>query len=228
MLRIGIVNDEIAELMSDSGCLEVLLGIESGDPGILAAMNKPGDPGRIVDGIERLSKHGINTKSMFITGFPGETDKSIARTVELLNAYPTGHAAAHRYLFFTYAVLPLSRIAAAAARREHGLVGYGYHWKHSTMTAADAAARMAALHDTIKPELSPSYVLEVPELEGVDVEGVKSVYRLRNLISRHQRGLAPEVDEEGCWRELETVFRSQVSGVRTERPTLNIQHPTSK
>jgi p-methyltransferase len=214
MLRIGIVNDEVAELMAESGCLEVLLGIESGDPGILAAMNKGGDPDRIVAGIEKLAKHGINTKSMFITGFPGETDASIANTVNLLNAYPTGFAAAHRYLFFTYAVLPLSRMAAAAARREHGLVGYGYHWKHSSMSAEEASLRMAALHDAIKSELSPGYVLEVPELDGLGIEGIKTVYRLRNLISRRQRGLERDVDETQCWDEMEEVFRCRVSGVR--------------
>lgn len=211
MLRIGIVDDEVAELMAESGCLEVLLGIESGDPDVLAAMNKAGDPDRIVKGIETLSRHGINTKSMFITGFPGETDASIERTVAMLNAYPTDLAAAHRYLFFTFAVLPLSRVAAVDARRRHGLVGYGYHWKHATMTADGAAARMAALHDAIKPELSPSYVLEVPELHGMDVEGIKNAYLLRNLISRGTRGLAPDVDVNACWGGLERAFCS--SGV---------------
>jgi hypothetical protein len=65
---------------------------------------------------------------------------------------------------------------------------------------------MATIQDAIKPELSPSYVLEVPELEGVGVEGIKTVYRLRNLISRHRRGLAPDVKESPCWSEMEKVF----------------------
>jgi p-methyltransferase len=207
MLRVSIVDDEIAELMADSGCLEVLLGIESGDPAILAAMDKAGNPEKIVRGIERLSRFGINTKSMFITGFPGETEATIERTVGMLNAYPTAMPAAHRYLFFTFAVLPLARVASAESRRRHALAGYGYHWRHSTMTAEEAAARMAALHDAIRPELSPNYVLEVPEMDGLDVESIKKVYLLRNMISRRRRGLAPGVDEASCWADLEKVFQ---------------------
>jgi p-methyltransferase len=207
MLRIAMVDDEVAELMAESGCLEVLLGIESGDPAVLAAMDKRSDPERTVRGIERLSRFGINTKSMFITGFPGETDASIDRTVRMLNAYPTSLPAAHRYLFFTFAVLPLARVAAAESRRKHGLVGYGYHWRHSTMTAEEAASRMASLHDAIRPELSPNYVLEVPEMDGLGVEAIKKIYLLRNMISRHRRGLAPDVDESACWAGLEEIFR---------------------
>jgi p-methyltransferase len=205
MLRIDMVTDEVAELMADSGCVEVLLGIESGDPEILRAMNKRASPERILAGIESLSRHGVHTKSMFIVGYPGENDRSIANTIALLNAYPVDRAAAHRYLFFTFAVLPLSEAASATSRSIHGLRGYGYRWKHATMDSEEASARMAAMQDAVRPELSPSYVQEVPELAGVDAEGIKAVYRLRNLIARHRRGLAPEVDVDACWRELTAV-----------------------
>ena len=47
-------------------------------------MNKGGDPDKTVAGIEKLAKHGINTKSMFITGFPGETDEQFEELVDFV------------------------------------------------------------------------------------------------------------------------------------------------
>jgi p-methyltransferase len=205
MLRISLMTNDMASLMAESGCLEALLGVESGDGDMLKRMNKPMTPDKILAGVTSLSQCGIHTKSTFIVGFPGETEASIERTVALLNAYPTNLPAAHRYLFFTYAVLPLSEVARPESRHSHQLQGYGYHWKHATMDSATAARLMAAAQDRIKPELSPNYVLEVPEAEGLNSEAIKEVYLLRNEIVRIRSGLTPG-DEAALWRKLESCF----------------------
>jgi p-methyltransferase len=205
MVRIAIVTEEIAHLMAQSGCLEVLLGIESGDPEILRRMRKSVTPDRILTGVQRLAANGIHTKSTFIVGFPGETEQTLRNTVALLNAYPTASPAAHRYLFFTYAVLPLSTAASPELRERYGLRGYGYQWRHDTMNSEEAARRMAAIHDAVRDELSPSYVLEVPELPGLSVDGLKRAFVLRNRLARLRRGQTIPEPEPALWNELEAA-----------------------
>jgi p-methyltransferase len=202
MFRLSVVDDEVAEWMARSGCVEVLLGVESGDQEILQAMTKRTKPGDILRAVGALNKHGVSTKNMLIVGFPGETEQSVRNTVDILNAYPTDGPGVHRVMFFTFAVLPLAEIASAKNRQLHNLRGYGYHWKHNTMDSKRAAELMAWAQDSLKPELSPPYVLEVPEHPGLDIEQIKQVYRLRNEIVRTtDTGKADHL-----WSELETCF----------------------
>ena len=207
MIRISSVDTEIAALMKESGCAEVLLGVESGDNDMLRRMNKNITAERVLAGVEALSAAGINTKSTFIVGFPGETANTISNTVDLLNAYPTAGTAGHRYLLFTYAVLPLSSAAEQTFRDEHGLRGYGYHWQHNTMDATTAAAEMRDMHDRITEDLSPNYVLEVPEDPFLVQGSLPGLYRCRNKLARAQRGLSMEADSHVLWDKLESCFR---------------------
>ena len=206
MLRVSGITESLASLMAESGCLEALLGVESGDPDLLRRMNKRTTLEHILEGITRLGRCCIHTKSTFIIGFPGETESSVRRTVDLINAYPTDLPAAHRTLFFMYAVLPLSGVAQPELRARYGLKGYGFHWQHDTMNSGEAVAAMAWAQDAIKPEISPNYVLEVPEAEGLGVEQIKSVYRLRNLLARSQVGAIPQPDTAALWHDLESCF----------------------
>ncbi|MFW5858924.1 MAG: B12-binding domain-containing radical SAM protein [Planctomycetota bacterium] len=202
MFRIGIVDAEIAELLARSGCLEVLLGIESGDPAILANMNKRTDPQQALEALALLDRHGINTKSFFIVGFPGETERSVMATVDFLNAYPDAGPAVHRYTLFTFAPLPLAAIASPANRERWQLAGYGFSWRHATMDSDTANDLMCEMYPRIKPELSPSYPLEVPELPGMDPAALKQVYRLRNRLARS----TDPGERAKLFDQLETAF----------------------
>ena len=198
MLRVDMVDDHIADLLRRSGALEVLLGIESGDPEILANMGKRLDPQRALSGLAALDRHGINTKSFFIVGFPGETPASIDRAIDFINAYPCQGPAVHRYTIFTFAPLPLAAIAQPAARRRWHLQGYGFRWRHATMDSDQAAQAMAAMFQRIKPDLSPSYPLEVPELPGLGPAELKRIYRLRSRLAT----LADAAQEPAMLAEL--------------------------
>jgi len=206
MFRVDIVTDEIAALMARSGCLEVLLGIESGDADMLDRMGKHTTPEAILRGVSTLARHGISTKSTFIVGYPGETEKSIANTVNLLNAYPRAGSAVHRYLFFRFGVLPLSDVASPKARARYRLRGYGYHWTHATMTSDEAVAHMAALHPRIRPDLSPSYTLEVPELDGLTVNAMRQIFVARNLLALAAAGVDGTGDPARHWQSLREAF----------------------
>lgn len=218
MIRVAIVDAEIAQLMYDSGCVEVLLGIESGDRQVLINMKKLSTPKQILDGLKVLNDHGINTKSTFIVGFPGETTESVSNTIQLLNDYPCDGPGVHRYTAFTFGVLPLAAVSRPEMRERYGLKGYGFTWKHDTMDSDQAATETVRLLSSLKPELSPSYVMEVSDIDGVPRPEMKRLYTLRNRIAvidrdiRTGKPLNPEVDF--LLSELEDSFkRCPVSAV---------------
>lgn len=205
MARLDIIDAEVAELMRESGCVEMLLGVESGDADQLERMGKRIRPDQILTALEQLAHQGINTKSTFIIGFPGETPASVDATIDLLNAYPVHGPAIHRYTLFSFAVLPLSQVARGALRQRYGLRGYGFHWHHNTMDSKEAAVQLERALDSLCPELVPTYVLETPELPGYDIEDLKTIVVIRNRLALATRdGRTQEAAD--LWKELEQVF----------------------
>lgn len=205
LARVDAIEAPIAEALAESGCLELNLGIESGDPDVLAAMGKRLTPEQVLTAIGHLGRCGISTKSFFIIGFPGETTASVDRTIDLLNAYPTDGPAVHRYQGFVFAPLPLAEIARPANRIRHGLQGYGFHWRHATMDAAEAHRQLERMFSAIKPDLSPSYPLEVPELPGLAAPALKDIFRLRNRLALARHGGDPTT-EPALWDRLQQAF----------------------
>lgn len=209
MIRVAIVDEEIAALMKDSGCVEVLLGIESGDRQVLINMKKLSTPDQILKGLGTLNQHGINTKSTYIVGFPGETDQTVSNTIDILNAYPCDGPGVHRYTIFSFAILPLATIARPKMRERYGLRGYGFHWQHDTMDSDEANQQLDRIFAHLKPDLSPSYIMEVSDLDGVPTGRLKEIYTLRNALALHRLGRPVDGRSEAeIWDELEAVFRS--------------------
>ena len=73
------------------------------------------------------------------------------------------------------------------------------------MTSEEAEARMEDIYDALKLELSPNYVLEVPDVPGMTVDGLKQAYLTRNKLARIQRGLPCDESEAELWTELEAA-----------------------
>ncbi|MFN7960158.1 MAG: PhpK family radical SAM P-methyltransferase [Thermoanaerobaculia bacterium] len=122
---------EAVELMARSGCGGVFLGIESGSPTILTNMDKAATIEKYREGIRMLREHGILTFGSFITGFPGETDATVAETVDFLET--TGLDYYRTQLWYCEHGTPIER------RRElHGIEGEGFVWSHATMDSLEA------------------------------------------------------------------------------------------
>ncbi len=131
-LRCGSIKAaDTVELMRESGCAGVFLGIESGDPGVLANMDKASTVDQYRRGIAALERNGILTFASFIAGFPGETERSLRNTIAFINeAAPT-----------LYRVEPWwynHRSPIHHRARELGLSGCAYDWRHATMSAVEA------------------------------------------------------------------------------------------
>jgi radical SAM PhpK family P-methyltransferase len=125
-LRCNIMDEELCELMAESNCAGVFLGIESGDPNVLKVMKKVATPEQYLKGMKLLGQSGIMTFASLIVGFPGETERSVENTIALLQeAKPT---------FFRGEIwYNNSRAPIYKSKDLHGIDGLGYRWRHNTM-----------------------------------------------------------------------------------------------
>jgi radical SAM PhpK family P-methyltransferase len=130
--RCSNADDECFDLMKESGCLGVYLGIESGDQQILKYMEKFADVIRYREGLRKLHERGILTFGSFIAGYPGETTQSIMNTYQFIEE--TSPTFFNVQLYFHNPIAPINR-----RREEFGIQGNHYSWRHNTMTWQEGA-----------------------------------------------------------------------------------------
>ncbi len=80
-IRADEVNEEIIQLMKDSGCYYFAYGIESANPQILKNTKKRESIDAIERAIEIADKVGIACQGFFIFGLPGETTSTIEESI---------------------------------------------------------------------------------------------------------------------------------------------------
>lgn len=86
MAHVMTFNQADDQLMTDlksSGCHELFIGIESGSPKILSAIEKTSNVDTILKNLTKVFKAGINMKGYFIYGFPNETLEDMEMTFSL-------------------------------------------------------------------------------------------------------------------------------------------------
>ena len=76
--------DEVVDAMAKSGCIAVNIGMESGNPGILREIRKPGTVDVFIQAAEVLRKYEeIHTSVLLMVGFPGETLQMAQDTINV-------------------------------------------------------------------------------------------------------------------------------------------------
>jgi len=79
---------ELLEIMRESGCVEVGLGVESGSDQILRIINKGETVSDIREAINIIHDVGIRIKGFFIVGLPGESNQTIRETRNFIKDAP--------------------------------------------------------------------------------------------------------------------------------------------
>ena len=164
--RCSNADEEAFDLMAESGCAAVYLGVESGDPQILLNMSKHATVEKYEVGIRGLSARGIGTHTGIIVGFPGETRQTALNSLEFLERTRPSSFNAHLYYHD-----PLSPISKRS--EEFGIVGGDFTWRHDTMDwreAAELAEKMTAEVTSSVP--LPNYgfdIWAVPYLMSKDI-----------------------------------------------------------
>jgi radical SAM PhpK family P-methyltransferase len=130
-LRCSNADEEAFDLAAESGCKGVFLGIESGSPTILKNMNKAARIDQYERGIRRLRERGILSFGSFIAGFPGETEETIAETLDFIRG--TGCDYYRIQSWYCERGTPIER-----QRDKYDIDGDGFVWSHATMDSMEA------------------------------------------------------------------------------------------
>ena len=198
-MRADVVDEGIAELLKESGCDELFLGIESGDPTVLVNMNKKLNLDKAQRAVYLLDRVGINSTCTFVVGFPGESSKTIDNTIQWISSMPSGKSAnaINRYYLFRFILVPLSPIAQKGRAEQFDLTGAGESWVHSTMSSVEAGE---AMKDMFLRITGPThYYLEVLPFEWPK-RVTREILELRDEAQKKM--VVGDKRGEVCQREL--------------------------
>lgn len=187
-LRCSNLDEHALDLMAESGCVGVFLGVESGDAEMLRKMNKNAKPERYKWGMQGLHERGIATYTSLICGFPGETEETIKNTIAFVEeTAPT---------FYTIQLYYHNRHTPIHAQADEiGLKGGGYNWHHNTMSWREAADWSIYMYKTIQNSIPiPSFEFSMWGIaylvaQGFTVEQIKQFGRIA------QEAFIPSLDD---------------------------------
>jgi p-methyltransferase len=188
MYRCSNSDDEAFELLAESGCKGVFLGIESGSNTILKNMNKAAKRERYMDGIGKLHKNNVITMASFIVGFPGETEETIQETIDFIEqTSPTFYRA---MLYYHDVKVPIHKQA-----KDFELTGAGYSWKHKTMDWQRAADWIESMYRTItSSSVFPAHGLDLEGIAYLLGEGLE-LGQIRRFAAIGQKMLIESLDD---------------------------------
>jgi hypothetical protein len=194
-------DEEAFDLMAESGCKGVFLGIESGSPTILKNMNKAATPEKYAYGIKRLHDLGILTFGSFIIGFPGETPQTVDETLNVIkDTRPTYYRAQSWYCE------PGSPIDHQ--REKYGIHGNGFVWTHNTMNSIETMDHIDRIFLSVDESLwLPQWSFDfwfIPYLigRGVTAEQFKEFMTLANKLLSMEIARIPDMQKEAMQNQV--------------------------
>jgi radical SAM superfamily enzyme YgiQ (UPF0313 family) len=87
-VRAEHIDYELLRLMKRAGCWMISLGIETGDEDLLAQHRQNANLSMLADKIRLIKKAGIRTKGLLMMGLPGESEKSIRKSMDYVFSLP--------------------------------------------------------------------------------------------------------------------------------------------
>jgi len=89
--RADRLNEEVFQLLKDSGCFRVWIGAESGSQNIIDAMDRRVDVNQVRAMIQLAKKYQIEAGTFIMLGYPGETESDITETIHHLKTSNPDH-----------------------------------------------------------------------------------------------------------------------------------------
>ncbi len=86
--RVDTVKPGVLELMKKAGCWEISFGLETGSNLLLKKMDKLAEVEKSEQAVKWTFEAGIRTKGLFMLGFPGEDEETIAQTKSFIRRIP--------------------------------------------------------------------------------------------------------------------------------------------
>jgi radical SAM superfamily enzyme YgiQ (UPF0313 family) len=190
-------------LLKQAGCREVQMGLESADPLVLANMNKQSDPNLNENIIKRLISNGINCSAYFIFGYPGETEESLARTVDFIKRLEQ-HDGPGLFSWSLYPFLLAPFSPVYDNREDYALEGCFHRWQHRTMDSDTARKALLKAFMTLDNS-SPIY-------RGDNIDQINDLLPPQGkafLATRHQLeklSVDGKLDNETAYQALAPLF----------------------
>ncbi|QKG18661.1 B12-binding domain-containing radical SAM protein [Actinomadura verrucosospora] len=217
-LRAPTLTDECVRHLSEAGCKLVLVGVESADQTVLNNMLKGTREKHNWEAAENLAKYGVMGFAFMLVGFPGETTRSVDKSIDFLN-----NSGIHSYVHSPLFVFPNSPLAREA--RDFGLRGGFNDWTHETMdcrTAVEECARMfEEVHSAAYIDRGSS-VTKILLDHGASVDDASRMGVVHNQMARCQNAGA---DDGAARAELEALA-ARMHG--TEGPIDAVTTPYSR
>ncbi len=83
-VRAEHIDADLLKQMRDAGCWMISLGIETGDPVLLRQHRSHADLDRVAEAVGLIKQAGIRVKGLLMMGLPGETEKTIQRSMRFV------------------------------------------------------------------------------------------------------------------------------------------------
>ena len=212
-VRASSVTPSNVELLAESGMICAQIGMESGDGNMLRRMNKCDTRENYLRVVELLNKSGIHTQLYFIVGFPGETDRSISGTIEMINSFYHDGPAVNHVMAFPFILAPLAPIYEPHERAKYDLKGYMFEWSHCTMDSKTAREKVRRFSLEVR-NAYPPYGFD--ELVDVPSGVLKRISELRVRLRRAQLQGLPEETTRPLWDALrEEVMQKDSAAIVT-------------
>lgn len=190
-IRCDTLDRETVELMKESGCQLVHLGIESGSQKVLDNMVKRVNLDDYYRSMELLNEYGILTSALILVGFPGETEETFRDTFNFIETARPTLFRVHRW-FYDHDT-PVHQ-----KRDEYKISGGGYNWSHYTMDSTKAHELSTELSLNVKNSIhTDDYSMAFYLInKGYSKERVKYFLRLFDLAVKEkcQRGPQENID----------------------------------
>jgi len=117
--RVDLLNEKVLSSLKSAGCSRIHLGIESGNQEILDKMKKNISIPKVLEKVKLAKKIGFEVRGYFMLSYPGETYKTICKTIEFAKSLPLDWAS------FTITIgLPETEIYREALRSGYFQIDY--------------------------------------------------------------------------------------------------------
>ena len=184
--RCQFIDREMVELMKQSGCEGVFLGIESASDRILKNMNKAASVAKYLEGISLLKEYGILTFGSFIIGFPGETSETVQQSIDFIEESGIDFFRAH--LWYCDPITPIWQ-----EREKYNIKGECFEWSHATMDARTACDWVDKIFLNIKNSTwIPQYNFDFDNLWHLLHRGF-SIEQIREFLTIFNSGVKEKV-----------------------------------
>jgi len=155
-VKSNTVNEQMLNMMAQSGCKEIAMGIESGSEKLLEGITKGNTVDQNKRAIQWAHDAGIRIKCFFLIGMPGESHETIEETKQFINDCPCDD-----YDFSLMFVFPGSRIWAQSKGYDIDFdKSYNHSWfkgtpgmyKSTVSTSYLSAGELTGIRDMLEQE----------------------------------------------------------------------------